>query len=374
MASKKFCSGMFGVVRGALCALRVTTTLAPTRLSVRARSTGVRSIPELVAAAPTMSVRELREELNQCKADYSDCFDADAMRNRLLTTLLIQAQSEATPLPKIPRVAISLSPAWTGLVKEALLLVPAWDFEMTHRMSKRDGFADSVDLTSVKTTIEEFFARDRRELLQAGEDVANVCQDALIALCCGADGVRLVLPVEYEGNEDQFHVPTLVYESPVPSTWRPDPDQMQKSGASKEEIEEVEAAIAAVRERLGEPVRVGEENEVLEVVTKDDFEVHVIASSKGTPVLLFVRAEGCNGSAALDPMLEDAVRDHPAALRLAKVDSTVLASKIGIPELAARGTPQVLTAHGGKFVTGFQGVPSNEQLRAYLQAAADLNE
>ena len=76
----------------------------------------------------------------------------------------------------------------------------------------------------------------------------------------------------------------------------------------------------------------------------------------------------------MGPMLEDAVRDHPAALRLAKVDSTVLASKIGIPELAARGTPQVLTAYGGKFVTGFQGVPSDGQLRAYLQAAADLND
>lgn len=263
-----------------------------------------------------MNVKELRQELNQCKADYSDCFDADAMRNRLLTTLLLQAQSEATSLPKIPRVAISLSPAWTGLVKEALCLVPAWDFERAHRMSKDDGFADSVDLTSVKTSIAEFFARDRRELLQAGEEVAAVCQDALIALCCGYDGVRLVLPVEYEDNEDQFHVPTLVYESPVPSTWRPDPDQMQKSGASKEEIEEVEAAIAAMRQRLGEPERVGEKNEVLEVVTKEDFDVQVIAFSKGAPVLFFVRAEGCNGSSALGPMLEDAVRDHPAALRL----------------------------------------------------------
>ena len=46
---------------------------------------------------------------------------------------------------------------------------------------------------------------------------------------------------------------------------------MHGSGASKEEIEEVEAAIAAVRERLGEPVRVGEENEVLKVVTEEDF-------------------------------------------------------------------------------------------------------
>ena len=91
----------------ALCALRVTRTLAPTRLSVRARS--VRSTPQLVAAThlPTMSVKELREELNQCKADYSDCFDADAMRTRLLTTLLIQAQNEAGPSPSnIPRAAL----------------------------------------------------------------------------------------------------------------------------------------------------------------------------------------------------------------------------------------------------------------------------
>jgi len=49
-----------------------------------------------------MSVKELREELNQCKADYSDCFDADAMRTRLLTTLLIQAQNEAGPSARRP--------------------------------------------------------------------------------------------------------------------------------------------------------------------------------------------------------------------------------------------------------------------------------
>ena len=103
----------------ALCALRVTRTLAPTRLSVRARS--VRSTPQLVAATPTMSVKELREELNQCKADYSDCFDADAMRTRLLTTLLIQAQNEAGPSPSnIPRAALALSPARTGHNKEVL--------------------------------------------------------------------------------------------------------------------------------------------------------------------------------------------------------------------------------------------------------------
>ena len=61
------------------------------------------------------------EELNQCKADYSDCFDADAMRNRLLTTLLIQAQNEAGPSPSnIPRAALALSPARTGHNKEVL--------------------------------------------------------------------------------------------------------------------------------------------------------------------------------------------------------------------------------------------------------------
>ena len=71
-----------------------------------------------------MSVKELREELNQCKADYSDCFDADAMRTRLLTTLLIQAQNEAGPSPSnIPRAALALSPARTGHAKEVLCAV-----------------------------------------------------------------------------------------------------------------------------------------------------------------------------------------------------------------------------------------------------------
>ena len=88
----------------------------------------------------------------------------------------------------------------------------------------------------------------------------------------------LVPTVEYQGNKDQFHVPRILYESPVPSSWRPSGGQTRTRcmGASKlkEEIEEVEAAIAAVRERLAwaSPwVRVGEENEVLKVVTEEDF-------------------------------------------------------------------------------------------------------
>ena len=139
----------------ALCALRVTRTLAPTRLSVRARS--VRSTPQLVAATPTMSVKELREELNQCKADYSDCFDADAMRTRLLTTLLIQAQNEAGPSPSnIPRAALRSRFRQHGLATPRrccvrCCAVPAWDFERARRMSKADGFADGVNMTSVKT-------------------------------------------------------------------------------------------------------------------------------------------------------------------------------------------------------------------------------
>ena len=64
----------------------------------------------------------------------------------------------------------------------------------------------------------------------------------------------LVPTVEYQGNKDQFHVPRILYESPVPSSWRPSGGQTRTRcmGASKlkEEIEEVEAAIAAVRERL----------------------------------------------------------------------------------------------------------------------------
>ena len=67
---------------------------------------------------------------------------------------------------------------------------------------------------------------------------------------------------------------------------------------------------------MGEPLRVGEENEVLKVVTEEDFLVlggDWFASSKGATVLLFVRTEGCKlRERILDSnhssMLEDALR------------------------------------------------------------------
>ena len=226
---------MSGVVRGTLCALRVTRTLAPTRLSTSS--------------------------------------------SRLSTS-----SGGSRTLAKVPRVAVSLSPAWTGLPsKEALCLVPAWDYEKARSFSTAQ--LASADLASVKTSITEFFSHERRELLKSDQAVANVGMDAVIALCRGADGVRLVLPAEYEVDDGRFHSPIVAYDSPVPSTWRPDPNQMRLSGASEQEIEEVEAAIAAVRERLGEPERVGSENEVLDVRTKEEFEAQVLGHALAPPAM-----------------------------------------------------------------------------------------
>lgn len=205
-----------------------------------------------------MGVSELREELHERKVDHSDCLDVEAMRNRLLTTLLVQADSEAKShlRAKIPRAAIAIAPAWTGYKREVLCLIPAWDFEQARRSD-----TTFVSLHSVRTSVSEYFARERREILLSEQEVANVCFDALIALCLGADGVRMVLPAE-----------------------------------------------------------------------------------------------------------------HPAALRLAKMDVGVVASELGQSEMAAQGTPQMHILHGGKFITGSKGVPDDEQLEEFLQMAADLDD
>ena len=327
---------------------------------------------ELLVAAPSMTVTELRKALDERKVDHSDCSDADAMRQRLLSALLNQARNEEKPWPcsmfRVPRAGIALSPAWTGLTKEALCLVPAWDFEHACRQN-----VANVDLTSVRTSIADFFARDRRELLQSDQDVANVCFDALIALICNADGARLVPPAEAQADNGHFHVPYLIYESPVPSTWRPDAEQMRLAGASAQETAEVEAAVADVRRRLGEPERLGPPNEVLELSTKADIEEQVVAYSKrpppeGGPVIFFVRAAGCVASAHLDAKLEEAVRAHPTALRLAKVDVEMVAEII--PAFGEGGTHKVLSVCGGKFVSGFEGVPSEEELREFLRSVS----
>ena len=113
--------------------------------------------------------------------------------------------------------------------------------------------------------------------------------------------------------------------------------------------------------------------------TKEDFIEHVIGFSSrprpdGSSVILFVCAAGCIKSTHLGGMLDKAVREHPAALRLAKVDIGVMASEVGIPEILEEGTPQTLIFHGGKAISHFKGWHGNEQLAKVLQMVADLND
>lgn len=258
---------MLSLVRAARSALRVTSALKLTRLSARTVGGTARTIPELLAATPTMEVTELREELDKVKVDHSDCEDVGSMRNRLLTVLRDQAYSEAQMhmMNGVPAAYVAIAPAWTGLTREALCIIPAWDFERAQEFYSREPI-ENLNLESARSNIADHFARKRRELLMSSTEHANMVASVLVALLVhDADGVRMVSQAEVHGENgfDKWHVPVLMHASPVPSTWRvPDLRRMGLSDETK--IAEVEAAVANVRLLLGEPEQPVPENDVLE--------------------------------------------------------------------------------------------------------------
>ena len=204
-----------------------------------------------------LTVPEIQAKLRDLSVDYSDCFDKDSLRERLIrstkepgakareehenATTKDATTKDATKASvaevdydkatgfegaemtqtNLPRAALAL-PTWvTGADKEVVCLILVWDLEsQALRDSVAAGEFTEVDICAqIRAYIER--SRDGKPGYTL-EDVTDICRLATIALNLGVSGVRSLGPPEYDGtNKDgKFHHGQFVYEKRPPATWR----------------------------------------------------------------------------------------------------------------------------------------------------------
>ena len=217
---------------------------APPGLMLRRWASGSNSKESITL----LTVPELQAKLRDLSVDYSDCFDKDSLRDRLINhetkepvvparevTREVSYDFEAGGFEgaqlaqtNLPRGAFAL-PTWvTGADKEVICLILVWDLES-------QDLRDSV--SAGQFTAEEICAQLRRYIersyLYPGnpaypgyslEDVADICRLASIAILLGVPGVRSLQPPEYDGTNSNgaFHKGQFVYESLPQGSWRLD--------------------------------------------------------------------------------------------------------------------------------------------------------
>jgi putative thioredoxin len=100
-------------------------------------------------------------------------------------------------------------------------------------------------------------------------------------------------------------------------------------------------------------------------VNEKSFEFEVLFYSKNIPVLVDFWATWCQPCKLLSPMLESTIIEAGGSLRLAKVD--VDANQNLAMQYQVRTIPTVKAFHGGKVVSEFSGMISQNQLDEFIQ-------
>jgi len=208
-----------------------------------------------------MTTSDICAALDYRKVNYdASSSNHESLRRRLMERLILEHQTDANLSQEakdyrtnhlevqkyLPLSALALSNSLTGLEKEVLVLVPLWDVEHAHSLSRWD---DGFDQPWATHVITDHFEQERTFTGNfTPTDISKVAAATLALYMCGASGVRLVPTKEIIQHRDSFHGTHITNESPIPKGWThtPPPELPQ------EIREKILAAIEDVRRRLGE--------------------------------------------------------------------------------------------------------------------------
>jgi len=244
-----------------------------------------------------LSVPELTTELTSRNVCFDDCFEKDALRERLISSLLSETQTDAQNrrtssnfaatheidaemneglMNYLPFYLMTVSSTLTGYEKDVLCCINAWDLEdeHTHYLC----VTEPERWSHIEDSIKTFFARERAG--GAGftpEEVAGMCQDVCIAFFLQIEGVRLLRGQEHadamgimhgqwvhhdleegHGTDQNYNrarerfAAMYRYDSPIPPGWRPNPANFHPDSSEKFRAK-CEEALEKKRQRDRDP-------------------------------------------------------------------------------------------------------------------------
>lgn len=190
-----------------------------------------------------LSTQEIKVALDYHKHSYQDCFDLDSLRKRLAECMVQtnqkQQQVMATFIQHLPQLHFTISKEITGFDKEALLLIPFWQYQQVGAVFKKSGVAnDDPEAVAARERgfLVHHFQRERQlsSLQRDPRQDAQIGTAALLLWFHGGDDAKNIRRVDERDRGQNYKQDGIPYKQcilclpPVPKNWKYDPHNIEE--------------------------------------------------------------------------------------------------------------------------------------------------